>query len=253
MLNRFKPREDQIAEMLPILKNSVLFKDMPENEIRTLCRAASLQHFAKDRFLFYEDDPATHVFVLVEGVMHLNQLTPKGQQVIIHYLSPGDEVGILALFPGKVYPVTAVAATDCMLLNWSGQTLSVLIKQFPQLALNALQMMTERFIFLQNQYRQMATERAEQRIARTILQIAAKTGKAVKNGVRLTPPPSRQQIAEMTGSTLYTVSRICSQWEKDNLVQTNRRSLLLKNQEALRQIAEDRLPQLTSSAAQSYN
>lgn len=104
MSNRFKPREDQIAEMLPILKNSVLFKDMPENEIRTLCLAASLQHFAKDRFLFYEDDPATHVFVLVEGVMHLNQLTPKGQQVIIHYLSPGDEVGILALFPGQGLP-----------------------------------------------------------------------------------------------------------------------------------------------------
>lgn len=248
-----KSRADQAAELFPLIKNSVLFKDLKEAELKTLCHAASLQTFSKDRFLFHENDPANKIYVLVKGIIHLSQLTPKGQQVIMHYLSPGDEVGILALFPAQVYPVTAVAATDCFILSWSSETLSALIKQFPQLALNALQMMTERFILLQNQYRQLATERVEQRIARTLLQIAAKTGKPANNGVRLTPPPSRQQIAEMTGTTLYTVSRICSQWEKDDLVQTNRRSLLLKNRDALQKIAEGGFIPLASSPTQPYN
>ena len=240
-----------VEEITALLKESLLFKALKEKELETLCNAATVQHFDKESYLFHANDPANHVFVLLEGVVHLNQLTPKGQQVIMHYLSPGDEIGILSLFPDQMYPVTAVAAANCTILKWSGETMSELVKKYPQIALNALQMMTERFIVLQNQFRQLATERVEQRIARTILQIAAKTGKAVKNGVRLTPSPSRQQIAEMTGTTLYTVSRICSQWEKENLLQTNRRSLLLKNEEALRRIAEDNRP-LSASPFNAY-
>jgi CRP-like cAMP-binding protein len=229
----------QLLKLLPLIKNSVLFKDLTEAELKTVYLAASLKHYKKDSFLFYEDEPANSIFMLVQGAIHLCQLTAKGQQVIIHYLSPGDEIGILALFPDQVYPVTAVAATDCCTISWSNHTLSALIQQFPQLALNALQMMTERFVTLQNQYRQLATERVELRIARTVMQIAEKTGQTVKNGIRLTPPPSRQQIAEMTGATLYTVSRICSQWEKNGLVQTNRRWLLIKDTAALTRIVEE--------------
>ena len=240
-----------VEEITALLKESLLFKALKEKELEMLCNAATVHHFDKESYLFHANDPANHVFVLLEGVVHLNQLTPKGQQVIMHYLSPGDEIGILSLFPDQMYPVTAVAAANCTILKWSGETMSELVKKYPQIALNALQMMTERFITLQNQFRQLATERVEQRIARTILQIAAKTGKTVKNGVRLTPSPSRQQIAEMTGTTLYTVSRICSQWEKENLLQTNRRSLLLKNEEALRRIAEDNRP-LSPSPFNAY-
>ena len=247
MLIQTNSQADQVTELLPLIENSVLFKDLKRAELKTICLAATLQEFSKDSFLFYEDDPAHNISILVQGVVHLSQLTTKGQQVIMHYLSPGDEIGILALFPDQVYPVTAVAATDCQVLTWSDATLSSLIQRFPQLALNALQMMTERFVVLQSQYRQLATERVEQRIARTILKIAKKSGKPGKQGIRLTPPPSRQQIAEMTGATLYTVSRICSQWEKDDLVHTNRRSLLLKNQEALQKIAEDEIVPLVSS------
>ena len=252
MLIQTPSQPDQAAPILSLVKHSVLFKNLEPAALNAISVAGTLQQYRKDSYLFHEGDPAKNISILIQGVMHLSQLTPKGQQVIMHYLSPGDEIGILALFPDQVYPVTAVAATDCMILTWSSSTLASLIKQFPQLALNALQMMTERFIVLQNQYRQLATERVEQRIARTILKIAEKTGKIGKNGVRLSPPPSRQQIAEMTGTTLYTVSRICSQWEKDGLVKTNRRWLLLKNERALQKIAEDEFTAL-SSPAQKYN
>lgn len=227
------------TDLLALMAQSRLFDGLNNVALETVYYAGTVQKYPKDSYLFYEDEPAHNISMVLDGVIHLSQLTVKGQQVIMHYLSPGDEIGILALFPDQVYPVTAVAATDSTVLNWPSQTLSSLFKEFPQMALNALQMMTERFVVLQNQFRQLATERAEQRIARTLLKIAQKSGKKDKNGIRLTPPPSRQQIAEMTGTTLYTVSRICSQWEKDEVVHTNRHSLIIKNKKALKAIVEE--------------
>ncbi|MAU01101.1 MAG: hypothetical protein CL608_28480 [Anaerolineaceae bacterium] len=239
MPNQPRLQLQQTSDLLPLIKDSVFFKEMSHDELRQMVLGALVQQHSKGSFLFHEEERANRTYILVDGVIHLNQLTIKGQQVIMHYLSPGDEIGILSLFPDQIYPVTAVAATDCVTLSWSRKELSNLINKYPQLALNALQMMTERFVILQNQYRQLATERVAQRIARTILQIAEKSGQSVKNGIRLSPPPSRQQIAEMTGATLYTVSRICSQWEKDGLVHTNRRWLLIKKESALTKIVAD--------------
>lgn len=227
------------AVSLTLMQNSLLFKKLPPTELKDAMLAGCYRHVPKNSYLFHQDEPANYIFILVEGTIHLSQLTVQGQQVIMHYLSPGEEIGILALFPEQTYPVTAFATTDSTLLCWPADTFNALIEQYPQLAINALQMMVKRFVVLQNQYRQLATERAEQRIARTLLKIASKSGQQNKHGIRLTPPPSRQQIAEMTGTTLYTVSRICSQWERDGLVHTNRRWLQLKNQEALQAIVED--------------
>lgn len=232
------PRQNT-AVSLNLMQQSVLFKKLALPDLEAVLLTGSIKHFAQNSYLFHRDDPANTICILVEGTVHLSQITLKGQQIIMHYLSPGEEIGILALFPDQVYPVTAVAATDCTLLCWSADTFHSLILQYPQLALNALHMMTNRFVVLQNQFRQLATERAEQRIARTLLKIAQKSGKRNKHGIHLTPPPSRQQLAEMTGTTLYTVSRICSQWEKDGLVHTNRRRLYINQLATLEAIVED--------------
>ncbi|WP_420631912.1 Crp/Fnr family transcriptional regulator [Candidatus Leptofilum sp.] len=229
-------------ELFALMKTSTLFKSLDDSAIKAIYEAGVLEKFRKDSFIFHQDEPAKTISILVHGVVHLSQLTVKGQQVIMHYLAPGDEMGILALFPDQVYPVTAVSAADCLLLSWPDKILAALIKQFPQLALNALQMMTNRFVVLQNQYRQLATERAEQRIARTLLQIAQKSGKNDSQGSWLSPPPSRQQVAEMTGTTLYTVSRICSKWEKEGIIVTSRKWLQIKKYDTLQVIIEDGSP-----------
>ena len=239
------PWANKTADFLPLLKKTTLFHGLSTAELNEVSQATSLQRYPKESFVFHRDEPANCVYILASGVMHLSQLTTKGQQVIMHYLSPGDEIGIVGLFPDQVFPVTAVAATDCLMLSWSTEKLTALIKRFPQVALNALQMMTERFVTLQHQYRQLATERVEQRIARTVLRIAEKTGQPVKSGILLKPPLSRQKIAEMTGTTLFTVSRICSQWEKDGIVQTNRRWLLIQNMSDLNAIVEDPIGPMT--------
>jgi CRP-like cAMP-binding protein len=87
--------------------------------------------------------------------------------------------------------------------------------------------------------REMATERVERRVARALLRLAREAGKRTEAGIEIAMPLSRQDVAEMTGTTLYTVSRLLSAWEQDGLVETGRQRVVIKQAHALVKIAED--------------
>ena len=91
----------------------------------------------------------------------------------------------------------------------------------------------------QNRVRELSTQRVERRIARTILRLARQSGRKTEQGVLVDLPLSRQDIAEMTGKTLYTVSRVLSDWEKRGLVQSERQQVIITHPHGLVSLAED--------------
>jgi CRP-like cAMP-binding protein len=97
----------------------------------------------------------------------------------------------------------------------------------PRLALNGLEMIAGRFVLLQERFSEMATSQVEQRVARTLLRLVRQFGKRVAVGVLIDIPLSRQNLAEMTGTNLYNVSRILSKWERAGLVQSRRERITL--------------------------
>jgi CRP-like cAMP-binding protein len=113
------------------------------------------------------------------------------------------------------------------------------METFPLLALNGWRLVAGRFHELQNRYRDLATERVERRVARALLRLARQTGRRVENGVLLDLPLSRQDLGEMTGTTLYTVSRIMSNWEQKGLIETGRERVVILEPHGLVTIAED--------------
>lgn len=189
-------------------------------------------------FFFHQGEPADTFYVLLEGHARLYQFTPGGQQVIVHLLGPGEEIAIVAVISRIHYPVSAEASSDCRALSWSGEQFAQLMEAYPQLAINALQLVTARYLRLQHRYRELATERVEQRIAHTLLRLARRDGDATPEGLIVKFPISRQDIADLTGATLYTVSRVCSRWEQDGVIHTNNRCIIIKDVDTLRAIAE---------------
>jgi CRP-like cAMP-binding protein len=117
-----------------------------------------------------------------------------------------------------------------------------LMERFSRLALNALEMLAGRMHELQDRYRELATERVERRVARALLRLVRQSGRRVPEGVLVDFPLSRQDLAEMTGTTLYTVSRIFSGWEAGGLIEAGRERVVIRRPHALVSIAED-LPQ----------
>jgi len=186
-----------------------------------------------------EGDPASAVFLLVEGKVKLFQVTPQGQQVIHGYVSEEDVFGIVAAISEETYPVSAQAISDCLALTWNTGDINRLIDDYPQIAGNITRILAQRIRVYQDRIRELATQRVERRIARTLLRLAQQTGRKTEGGVLIDLPLTRQDLAEMTGTTLFTVSRTLKQWESKGLIFSKRAQVIIRYPHSLVSIAED--------------
>ncbi len=227
---------------LAALRDIPLFVELPFGALDEIYRAAVSRAYAAGSFLFYQDDPAEQVFVLAEGRIKLYQLTPDGQQVNMRVATPWMMIAAIGLVEGAVYPISAEVAEDSRILVWTQADLLALTGRYPGLALNALRILANHVREAQDRYRELATERVERRLARTILRLAGQAGRKTEAGVLLDLPLTRQDLAEMCGTTLFTVSRILSQWEAQGLVKAAREQVIICFPHGLVRIAEDLPP-----------
>jgi CRP/FNR family transcriptional regulator, nitrogen oxide reductase regulator len=221
------------------LQDLPLFTGLDKAELEQVCQTAKLRRLGEDEYYFFQGDPATQLYVLLEGRVKISQTNADGQQVLFRAISPTTLFGGLAITQTEVYPVTAQVAEDSTAACWSKEDFLRLVAIFPKLALNAMEMMAGRIQEFQDRFRELATERVERRLARTLLRLASQAGRKTEQGVLIDLPLTRQDLAEMTGTTQYTVSRILSQWETQKLVINGRERVVISFPHGLVQIAED--------------
>ncbi|RME45661.1 MAG: Crp/Fnr family transcriptional regulator [Chloroflexi bacterium] len=224
------------------LQHVRLFQGLGPRDLADIIQAARRREIERDAFFFHQGDQATTLYVLSQGRVRLTQVTAEGHQVILHILGPGEMFGGVATLGNTLYPASAQAVEASSALAWDGNTMARLMERYPRIALNALHLLAGRLRELQDRYRELATERVERRVAHALLRLAHQTGRKVEAGVLIDFPLSREDLAEMTGTTLYTVSRILSGWEKQGLIETGRQRVLIRVPHSLVAIAEDLAP-----------
>jgi CRP/FNR family transcriptional regulator, nitrogen oxide reductase regulator len=216
-----------------------LFKTLAARDLEAICREGRLRFVAKNAPFFLQGDPADRIYLLVTGQMKLTQTNPDGQQILMRAIGPYTLFGAVAMTQQETYPVTAETLEDCYALAWTKPVMMALVGRFPQLAINAIQLMAQSTQEFQERFRQLATERVERRLAHTLLRLAGQTGKKIPEGVWIDLPLTRQDLAEMTGTTLFTVSRLLTQWEKQGLIIADRERIVIRYPHGLVSIAED--------------
>ena len=224
------------------LARNELFRELRPSELASVARAGRRRRAKADAFLFRQGDPGSALYILVEGQVKISQLTPEGHQVLLRVAGPGDMLGAVAVLENERYPATAQAADDCRLLAWDGPAMLALMQRFPQVAINALRIVSSRVREFQDRYRELATERVERRLARALLRLAGQAGRKVEDGVLIDLALTRQDLAEMTGATRFTVSRMLSEWEGQGIIEASRERVLIKRPHNLVIIAEDLPP-----------
>ncbi len=195
-------------------------------------------------YFFHQGDPALYVYVLTEGRIKLNQVTETGQQIILRVAVPWQLFGIIGLIPEKIYPVSAQAIENCRAIAWEGEALYRFSQHHPSILVNSLNMMSENLREFQDLFRHLATEQVEQRLARLLLRLARQAGRKVEHGVLIDLSLTRQELAEMTGATLYTVSRMLNTWERLGIVQVGRERIVIVDNHKLVTMAEDLPPSI---------
>ena len=227
-------------ETQELVRQSSLFKDVNPDVFVQVLDASMPRSVEEDGFFFMQGDPATHAYVLVQGRVKMIQITPTGQQITMRIMTPGQTYGGIALLnPRAGYPATAQAVQDSIALAWETDHLRNLVEKDPSISLNVMGLMHGYISELQERQKALVTERVEQRIARILLKLAAQSGKKIDDGVLIDLPITRQDIAEMSGTTLYTVSRTLNEWERSGLLEIGRERVVICEPHGLVSIADE--------------
>lgn len=225
-----------------ILHNTALFEGISFSERAHVLEYARQHSLSTGEFLFMQGDPAETLYILLSGKIKLTQVTPDGQQVILRYAAPGEVFALIAVLSGASYPVSAEVAETSQVLAWHKPDMQQLMLEIPTLSQNAIRILATRVIEFQDRIRELATERVERRIARTLLRLARQAGRKVDEGVLIDIPLSRQDLAQLAGTTLFTVSRTLSRWEEKGLIVTGREKVIIRFPHGLVAIAEELQP-----------
>ncbi len=225
--------------LLTTLEDVPLFQGLTGDALAAIVGEAVRREARAGEVFFREGDPADAFFVVVAGSVKLAQVSPAGHVVVLRLVGAGAAFGGAAAFGEAEYPVTAEAASDATVLEWTGTAMAALMERHPRFALNLLRFIAARLRDLQVQFRQLATERVERRVAHALLRLVQHAGRRVEAGVLIDLPLTREDVAQMTGTTLYTVSRILSGWESAGILDSGRHRIIVRKPHALVAIAEE--------------
>ncbi len=231
-----------LQQDIELLRRVGLFQGIASADLVRIAQAARRRQIPAETFLFHQGDPAEVIYVPLQGRLKLTQITPEGHEVILRYVGVGEMSGATAVFGDTAYPASAETVEETVVLGWNNETMIQLIGQYPCLGLNILHLLSVRLQELQDRLREMSTERVERRVARALLRLVSQLGRKAETGVLIDLPLSRQDLANMTGTTLYTVSRTLSRWEEEGIIEAGREKVLIKHPPRLVVSAEDLPP-----------
>lgn len=221
------------------LRKVSVFQNATENDLKLISQHAIERSVEDGEFFFFQGDPAEYFYVLISGRAKLMQTTTTGQQVNLRTISEWQMFGALgAVRENATYPATAQAMENSTALAVKSDYLKELMQTRPYLSVDLMKLMTSYIQEMQERYRELATEKVERRIARVLLRLTAQMGvKTADGSIELTF--TRQDLAEMSGTTLYTVSRVLSEWERQGLVEAGRERVLIRKPHGVVAIAEE--------------
>jgi len=227
------------SETQDLLARCPVYAGLPEAVLAAVAGEGELRRFERHQVLFHQGDAADEFIVVLDGRLKLTQVGADGDEVIVRYVGPGEMCAVVALFPDQAYPVTGEAADELRVIAWRRPVIDALMLAHPRLALNAMRLLSERMRELSERLREIATEKVARRVARALLRLARKAGRRSERGVEIDMPLTREDIAKLAGTTLFTVSRLLSEWESAGIVESGRERVVIRFPHGLVAIAED--------------
>lgn len=220
------------------LRRTTMFRRLGPEDRGRLAGVAALKEFAKNETIFSEGDASDFLYTIVSGRAKVFKTTARGTDIILEIFGPGDPLGATAAYEGRAYPASAMAIepTSCLLIP--RQTFFALLEAHPTMVRGLLTGLTHRLVELNARLAELTGGRIEARLARLFLKLATDVGRPHPGGGTFIPMAlSRQELADMTGTTIETSIRIMSRWGKDGVVRTERDGFVVLDRSALEAVA----------------
>jgi CRP-like cAMP-binding protein len=218
------------------VERSPLFSGILPEDYARISAGARIKAFARDQMLHFEGDTVEQVILLTSGFVKLTQFGSGGAEVILRIGMPGDVLGAMGLFSGGKQRSTAQTLQTCRALVWNAQAFKTLVEHFPVLHKNMVRILGKHLLELEERFREVATERVGPRVARQLVRLLEQIGPPESGEIEI--GLSREELGQMTGTTLFTVSRLLSSWEARGIVRNRRKGVTICDVRQLRAESE---------------
>jgi CRP-like cAMP-binding protein len=220
-----------------LLRRQPLFRRMSDDDRARVAAVAHLRDYARSEPIFAEGDNSDVFIVVIEGRVKVSKATPAGKEIILEIFGPGDALGAMAVYESLRFPASAMALEPTTCLRIARKDFFQLLEQHPALVRALLSGLSLRLAELTRRLTELSSGRVEARFARLFLKLADRIGQPERGGVFLPIPLSRQELADLTGTTIETCIRIMSRWQKDAIVRTEKDGFVVLSRDALDEAA----------------
>lgn len=190
--------------------------------------------------IFDQGESTERAHALLAGGVRISQFGSDGEQVVIRFIGAGEIFGSAAIYTDGRYPGEAIAIVDSVEISWSQAEWQGLLERHPGIAINVIRIIGRRLAELQERVRELATQRAERRIAHSFLRLLRQASRSGATGTdtEIAFPLRRKDIADISGTTLHTVSRVLTAWQRKGLLVSIAQRLTILSVDEIRRIAE---------------
>ncbi|MFZ5569656.1 MAG: Crp/Fnr family transcriptional regulator [Thermodesulfobacteriota bacterium] len=216
-----------------IFNREGVFSGIPAEERAAILKRGRRHECSPGAIVFREGEPALRCYFVQSDRLKLSKLHEGGRETIVRYINPGEIAAAVAVFRGKTYPATAESVGSADMVSWDRSTMLDLLAVHPHLASNLLRVVVDRLDDIQNRYLELQAEQVDRRVARALLRIMVQAGRKTDEGIVIDFRLSRQELADYTGTTLFTVSRLLSAWEKKGWILSGRERITISDPHAL--------------------
>lgn len=226
-----------MASVAELLRSSALYRNLSGEDQQRIAAVAVGKSYEKGETIFSEGDPSDYLYTIASGRVKVVKMIPSGKEVILEIFGPGDPVGAVVAYEGRPYPASAIAIerTACILVR--RVDFFALLERYPSIVRGFLVGMAQRIVELTRRIPEVAGGRVETRFAHLFLKLADRMGRPERGGTFIPMPLSRQDLADLTGTTIETCIRIMSRWSKDGLVLTGKDGFVVQDRSALENLS----------------
>jgi CRP-like cAMP-binding protein len=225
------------ADVRRILHETPFFRDLPESEMTAVAAVFRQRHYAAGEPIYRAGEEATRLLIVAAGMVRIVRPTMDGQDVLLDFVSPGAVFGSLAMLGDSVYTDDATALTACCVLQATPDAFQELLARYPAAAMATLAFVAARLREAHETIEGLSAHPVPRRVAATLLKLAGRVGREREHDLLIEMPLSRQDLADMTGATIETVSRVMSDLRGRTIIDSGRRWVSIVDRPALERIA----------------
>jgi len=216
------------------LKKVPLFIDLSDMELQALGQLARVRNYRNNMLIFMEGEPGEALYFIISGRVKISKATADGREQILHILQSGDVFAEVVLIDRGPYPATAEVIESGQIGMLLNDDVENLIRSNPEIALKLLRLAFKRLRLAQAQIRDLALKDTYGRLASMLLILAKDHGEELAGGIKIDLPLSRQEFANLIGTTRETVTRILGDLKKYKCIDLNKQAIIITDEDKLR-------------------